>query len=126
MSGEVTHCANCGQSVFAAEPHKVGECASPEQAVRERLAQMRALCNAVEAQSEQYPTGPLVERLASVWSMLPTEACYIAAACPDLMLRLVTEAEGVLNRHFVDVGELCACAYRWPCPDARAVLRAWA
>ena len=54
---------------------------------------------------------------------------YLAAASPDLLLRLATEALAVLDRHGVyHDGERirsCLCGERLPCPEVQAVIRAW-
>ena len=54
------------------------------------------------------------------------EAAFVAAASPDLLLRVAREALDVLNRHAY--GNWNDCVYEcgsWPCPEVTSVLRAW-
>ena len=80
---------------------------TPVEAVRQRLAQMRALCDPKAMYAAGMGPGPYT----------------------DLLLRLVTEAEGVLDRHrWTTTWSKRWCAECWwaPCPEVQAVLRAWA
>ena len=54
------------------------------------------------------------------------EERFIAAASPDLLLRVAREALGVLDRHVKMKGGHCRfCGYSPACPEVDAVLRAW-
>ena len=55
------------------------------------------------------------------------EERFIAAASPDLLLRVAREALDVLDRHGVESQGYCnECDFaRWPCAEVAAVLRAW-
>ena len=59
----------------------------------------------------------------------PADGAFMAAASPDLLFRLATEALAVLDRHGVyHDGERirsCLCGERLPCPEVQAVIRAW-
>ena len=51
---------------------------------------------------------------------------FVAAASPDLLLRVARKDLSVLDRHAV--GNWNDCLYEcggWPCPEVTAVLRAW-
>ena len=133
---------------------------SDVEAVRERLAQMRALCEAAITHHplpwrygdvDSVAGGTLYDRdvtLASVFydgdkrvdpRIRPHRTAedadaagwFMQAASPDLMLRLVTEAEGVLDRHqrrtpTWEGDQLCGgCMNVSPCPEVEAVVRAW-
>ena len=53
-------------------------------------------------------------------------AAFIAAASPDLLVRLAREALYVLNWHRNTASNACLwCDLAWPCVDAAGVLRAW-
>ena len=61
------------------------------------------------------------------------DTAFIAAASPDLLLRVAREALGVLDRHFpASAPAYCGeCESEdsqpvdWPCPEVESVLRAW-
>ena len=52
------------------------------------------------------------------------DAAFIAAASPDLLLRVAREALGVLNQH-QEMCQRCGAHSPWSCPVVAAVLRAW-
>ena len=62
------------------------------------------------------------------------DATFMAAATPDLLLRLVAHAENVLDRHHVTEHLHTAtehlhsgvwCSADDPCPEVAAVIKAW-
>ena len=54
------------------------------------------------------------------------DTAYIAAASPDLLLRVAQEAIYILNRHGPnDMGECGWCGFAWPCVDVAGALKAW-
>ena len=52
------------------------------------------------------------------------DGAFIAAASPDLLLRVAREALGVLNQH-QEMCQRCGAHSPWSCPVVAAVLRAW-
>ena len=53
------------------------------------------------------------------------EERFIAAASPDLLLRVAREALGVLDRHRPGTVGWCTTPREVDCPEVAAVLRAW-
>ena len=101
--------------------------------MRDLLAYMTILCEG--AQPDEW-CGPGPER---PWAQrIDTDdtpeggpdaaALFIAAVSPDLMMRLVAHAEGVLDRHQHrrrNGEDWCGAHSHWPCPEITAVIQAW-
>ena len=92
--------------------------------VRARLERMLTLCQA--ASGSWFTEQDLGEDCVPV-----IEAAFIAAASPDLLLRVAREALGTLDRHAMRENGMCDVCWTWtvtdawPCPEVASVLRAW-
>ena len=92
--------------------------------VRACLANMGAQADTVARRLPQW--GAVAERCGDETDL--DIGAFIAAASPDLLLRLTDYAEGVLDRHRHRIrnGEnWCGAHSHWPCPEITAVINAW-
>ena len=91
-------------------------------AVRARLERMIAMAEASKSLWHEGCWYNRYELEMDVGQHARADAAFIAAASPDLLLRLAREALGVLDLH-PDIECQAHCAY--PCPEVASVLRAW-
>ena len=98
--------------------------------VRARLMQVIFLAGAAtpgpwtQKNSADIVTGSDTRWKVSVAWGVTADAAFIAAASPDLLLRLAREALGVLDLHPKPLNQRCMhCIALWPCPEVAAVLR---
>ena len=92
--------------------------------VRARLGRMVDLAEAIPCHEMWTPLWTSYNRRDAV-----PDFTFIAAANPNLLLRVAKAALGVLDRHFVMEREHLHsgvwCSVDDPCPEVAAVLRAW-
>ena len=89
--------------------------------VRARLESMVELAEAATTGSWYVPGDWCLSEAGS-----DADAAYMAAASPDLLLRVAQEAIYVLNRHEPNfMGDCMWCGFAWPCVDVAGVLKAW-
>ena len=98
--------------------------------VRARLEAMVALADTVAQYLPQWSR--VAERCGDETDL--DIGAFIAAATPDLLLRVAQQAFHILDRHSPYSGDPDVCSgcasennqpVRWPCPEVASILRAW-
>ena len=111
---------------------------TPEEQVTEVRARLEQMAQVADASAETWISAPFWWTLPDLTRRLSDEnedAAYIAAASPDLLLRVARKDLEILNDHAPEpAGRVMACkgehgnyshSNEWPCPEVEAVLRAW-